>query len=129
MPYFRAGAFDDFSLSLVHDPVQGSTVTSWGRSFDAQAMLREDEKAVVETPGKAEPPPTPYHINSRVDRIVLREGVVVTPFSLNISGVGKQVRTLSLAATQSKTAQIIGTMIAGEDGTHLNFLRATPACC
>jgi len=121
VPYFRAGAFDDYSLNLVRDPVQGTTVTATGRSFDAQGVLREDEQAVTEPAGKAEQPPTPYHITSTMDRLVMREGVVLTPFSLNIAGTGARLRLFALAASQSKTAQITGSLVAGQDGNHLKL--------
>jgi len=96
-------------------------VTASGRSFDAQSVLREDEQAVTEPAGKAEQPPTPYHITSTMDRLVMREGVVLTPFSLNIAGTGARLRTFALAASQSKTAQITGSLAAGEDGNHLKL--------
>jgi hypothetical protein len=84
-------------------------------------MLREDEQAVTEPASKAEPAPTPYHIISKIDRIVMREGVVLSPFSLNISGVGSHPHNFALSATQTKTAQITGSLTQAEDGNHLKL--------
>lgn len=122
LPIFKSGTTDDFALSLTRDPAQGVTVSMTGHSFDDQELLKSDSKPQSTTPQSAnDEPPEPYHISSRLDRVVMRDGVVLAPFALTLSGVGTAPRAMSLNAMQSKTAQLTGTIANGEDGTHVSF--------
>jgi hypothetical protein len=123
IPTFRSGQGNDFSLSLTRDPAQGLVASLTGRSFDAEEVLRFQQQAqgAPPPPAKTEQPPVPYHINVKVDRAVLREGVVLANFVLNASGVGQRPHTAALAATQSSAAQISGSVSPAADGSHLKF--------
>jgi hypothetical protein len=125
VPSFHSGQYNDFALNLTRDPAQGMVVSMNGRSFDAQELVRSTAESQT---GAAPAPKTdpqeqqqPYRINAKLDHVVMREGVVLAPFSLNLGGVGKTPRTLALSATQSKTAQLMGGISNAEDGTHLKL--------
>ena len=124
IPSFRSGQGNDFALSLTRDPAQGLVASLTGRSFDAEEVLRFQQQAQgaqAPAPAKTDQPPVPYRINVKVDRAVLREGVVLANFVLNASGVGQKPHTVALAATQSSAAQIAGSVSAAADGGHLKF--------
>ncbi len=120
VPSFRAGAFNDFALSLTRDSVQGVTVAMSGRSFDGQELLRRDTKAQTANPAaKTNEHDEPFHLSAKFDRVVMREGGTLSPFALNVAGVGSKPRALVLNASLSKTAQLTGSIANAEDGTHL----------
>ncbi len=120
VPSFRAGTFDDFAVSLTRDPVQGVTVAMSGRSFDSQDLLRRDVKAQTAKPTeKANGQEEPFHLSAKFDRVIMREGGVLSLFALNVNGVGDKPRALTLTASLSKTAQLTGSIANAEDGTHL----------
>jgi Protein of unknown function/AsmA-like C-terminal region len=122
VPSFRAGANNDYALNLTRDPVQGITVSVVGHSFDEEEMLRSDDNPRGAQPGeRAEEAGEPYHITSKLDRVVLREGVIVSPFSFSVSGLGYKPRTLALNGMFSKTAPLSGSLVSAEDGTHVTL--------
>jgi hypothetical protein len=123
VPSFRSGQYNDFALTLSRDPVQGMVVSMNGRSFDGEDLVHDMANAQTgpQPAAKAETSTAPYRVNAKLDRVVLREGVVLAPFSLNLSGVGNKPRTLALSATQSKSAQLMGGITTAEDGTHIKF--------
>jgi hypothetical protein len=122
VPSFRAGATDDFSLTLAQNPVQGIEVTVAGHSFDDTNLLHRDPAAqTAETGDKPDQPGQPYHISSKLDRVVMRDGVVLSPFALDIAGVGNKPRSLMLNATLSKTAQLTGSITNSDSGRRVTF--------
>jgi len=123
IPSFRSGQYNDFVLTLTRDPAQGMVASMTGHSFDGENLLHNFQQPQSTPPaGKAETsPPQPYRINAKLDRVVMREGVVLAPFSLNLSGTGNRPRSLALSATQSKTAQIAAGISSADDGSHVKF--------
>ncbi len=122
IPSFKNGANDDFALSLTRDPVQGLTVSLTGHSFDEENLLSSGNAAQPGQPAPKTPPSAePYRIGARLDRVVMREGVVLSPFVLNASGAGSRPKSLALSASLSKTVQVTGGLSNGEDGAHLRL--------
>ncbi len=122
VPSFRAGTTDDFSLTLTHDPVQGVEVTIAGRSFDDTNLLRRDLGTERGAPSeKSDQPGEPYHISSKLDRVVMRDGVVLSQFALDVTGVGSKPHNLMLNAALSKTAQLTGSITNSESGRRVTF--------
>lgn len=122
VPSFRAGATDDFSLTLTQSATQGLEATIAGRSFDDTGLLRRDSYTQTsETGEKPESSGQPYHISAKLDRVVMRDGVVLAPFALDIAGTGNRPRSLLLSATLSKTAQLTGSITASESGRRVAF--------
>ncbi|HTW35041.1 MAG TPA: AsmA-like C-terminal domain-containing protein [Rhizomicrobium sp.] len=122
IPSFRSGQYNDFALNLTRDSAQGTVVSMTGRSFDGENLVRDETSSQTAQPAaKTDPSATPYRISAKLDRVVIREGVLLAPFSLNVSGVGTKPRTLALSATQSKSAQLMGGITNAEDGSHLKL--------
>jgi hypothetical protein len=122
VPSFRAGAADDFSLTLTQSPVQGTEATIIGHSFDGAYLLRRDVDTESAGPDKKpEQPASPYHVNAKFDRFVMRNDVVLSPFALDIAGAGNKPRSMSLDGALSKTAQLTGSITSGENGRHVTL--------
>ena len=50
--------------------------------------------------GAAAPDDTPdghFHINARLDRVALRQGVAIAPFNLDLAGIGNRLAALALS--------------------------------
>jgi len=122
IPSFRSGSYNDFTINLTRDLQDGTVVAMTGRSFDGENLIRDTSQSPPKPPApKTDTTGLPFRIAAKLDRVVLREGVVLSPFSLNLSTAGGRPRTLALSATQSKTAQLMGGIVNGEDGVHLKF--------
>jgi hypothetical protein len=122
VPSFHAGTTNDYSLTLTQSPGQGSEVTISGRSFDETVLLhRETGADRVDAAPKSEQPAQAYHIIAKLDRVVMRDGVVLAPLAADVTGVGNTPHTLMLNATQSKTAQLTAGIVNGENGRHVTL--------
>jgi hypothetical protein len=122
LPSFRSGANDDFGLSLTRDPIQGLSASMTGHSFDEENLLSANSAAqAAQSAIKAAPSGEPYRIGARLDRVVMRGGVVLSPFVLNVSGAGSRPKSLALSASLSKTAQLTGGLSNGDDGIHVRL--------
>ena len=123
-PAIHFGSANDFSFNLIRNPA-GQEITLRGRSLDGSRLAGEGGKgngAEGTDNGKSELPiDGPFHISAQLDRVMLREGVAVAPFSLDVSGVSDRPSALSLNGSLSKTATIAGEIASGESGRHLTF--------
>ena len=121
VPVFRSGEFDDFALAMTRDPTLGITVSLSGRSFDSQTLLHHGAAQAKKSSDRPTGPPQLYHIAAKLDRVAMHQGVVLTGVSLNFSSAGRRLKTLSLNATLSKTAQLTGGMSVAADGGHIKL--------
>ncbi|HWU25880.1 MAG TPA: AsmA-like C-terminal domain-containing protein, partial [Rhizomicrobium sp.] len=124
IPSFKSGTNNDFALNLTRDPVQGVNVLLSGHSIDQEGQLEQDTKEHTPSPPaaeKTEASSETYHLTVRLDRLVLREGVTLAPFTLNVSGAGSRPKTLALSGMLSKTAQVTGGMSSQSDGQHIRL--------
>lgn len=122
VPSFRSGPYDDFALTLTHSAALGTEATVTGRSFDDTNLLHRDTTAASsEAAEKPDQPGEPYHISSKLDRVVMKDNVVLSGFALDMTGIGNKPHTMSLSATQSKTAQLTGSITNGENGRHVSI--------
>jgi len=121
MPVFRAGSVNDFAAVLTQYPASGLDLTITGHALDGSGLGRHqptDKNAMAEKPPESS---EPFHINVKVDRLLLREGVTVAPFALDVSGVGQRPKTLTLTGTLSKTAQLTANIVSGDSGRRVTL--------
>jgi hypothetical protein len=119
-PMVKAGPANDFSVSLLEGPTIALNVN--GRSFDGSALGKHNPGVSSSaTPAKIDPVDSndPFHASVKVDRLVLQEGVALSPFTLEVSGLGHRPQAMSLAAQQSKTEKITGTLTTDDSGRHV----------
>ncbi|HTQ12811.1 MAG TPA: AsmA-like C-terminal domain-containing protein [Rhizomicrobium sp.] len=116
-PVVKAGPANDFAITLVQGPTVGLTIA--GRSFDGSALGKHNP-GVSAAGGPARPQPMdsndPFHASVKVDRLVLQEGVVLTPFDLELSGLGHRPQAMSLSATQTKNDKVQGSLTTDSSG-------------
>jgi len=106
------GAQNDFALTVTRG-VYGIDVSVRGHSLDGSRLGSQSggsDDAHFEEP---------FHINAKLDRLVLRDGIALSNTALDISGVADRPATMNLAATLSKTASLNMTIGPSEGGRRL----------
>ncbi|HEY0303253.1 MAG TPA: hypothetical protein VGC36_18045, partial [Rhizomicrobium sp.] len=124
-PSVRAGAANDFAFNLKRGPA-GLDVSLRGRSLDGTQIARRGSGTGT-GPGKSSGGSRPggksdstfaepFHINAKLDRVALRGGVAIAPFSLDVTGVADRPATMTLVAKVGKTGTLSGSIApAGND--------------
>jgi hypothetical protein len=107
-PASRLGPQNDFSLTLTRNG-SGSDLSIRGHSLDgsrigAQGSGGSDTKF-----------DEPFRISAHLDRLMLRDGVAISNFALDMAGIADRTATLSLSGNLSKSAAI-SMSIAPQDG-------------
>jgi hypothetical protein len=121
MPTVRVGAVDDFGLSYTRSE-SGIEVLVHGRSIDGSNLASRGSGGA--TPTNAPNEPTfdgPFHLNAKLERLVLRDGVAIAPFALDVTGIGSRPATMTLAGSLSRTAQVTGSIVQGTSARHVAF--------
>lgn len=101
LPIVRMGPLNDLSFQLSRGS-QGDDYLLRGHSLDGSKIGRTGSN---EQPGGTaaasqpldDTPQGRFHINARLDRMVMRDGVSIMPFNLDLSGVGNRPSALSLS--------------------------------
>jgi hypothetical protein len=115
-PVVRIGALNDFSFSLIRGPA-GTDYTVRGRSLDGSRIGHSGAEngggnASAAAAPKDDMPQGIFHLSVRLDRLALRDGVALAPFSLETSGAGGRLASLALSGNLSRTATVTGDMEA-----------------
>ncbi len=107
-PTVRLGALNDFSFILAH-AASGDTYTLRGRAMDGSLVGRNGSTTPASpgvnasAPAPDETPGGAFHIDAKLDRVALRDGVAIASFAMDLSGVGARPGTLSLAGNLTQT--------------------------
>ena len=103
-PSVKMGALNDLSFTMVHAPA-GDTYTVRGHSLDG-SLIGRNPNATPGGPGvNASVPPHGdtltgnFHIDARLDRFAMRDGVFIAPFAMDVSGQGERLAALNLSGT------------------------------
>ena len=111
-PSVHVGQQDDFSLNLTRN-ASGVDIVLRGHSLDGSRLAGHgsgsDDESIDE----------PFHINAKLDRLVLRDGVAIAPFALDISGVADRPSSMTLSGSVSKTANITGSITPTDAGRRI----------
>jgi AsmA-like C-terminal region/Protein of unknown function len=120
IPFARAGTANDFSVNMTRTAAAGLDVSLTGKSVDGAGLGRRDPNANDSAAnGKTDATNDPFHIQVRVDKFVMRDGVTLSPFALDVSGQGDRPRTLSLSGSLSKSAQVVGAISSNDTDRRL----------
>ncbi len=111
-PSVHAGGGNDFGLTMKKRPDGAEDVVITGHSIDASGLLKRKTGGAVKRGAQSV---EPLHLNASLDRLVLRDGVDLAPFSLDMTGIGQYPQTLSAKAGITKTASI-AISITSSDG-------------
>jgi hypothetical protein len=118
----RAGPNNDFAISLTDRP-GGFDVSVHGRSADGTGIGRSNsEKPPAAQQAPQPPPPTrPFHATVRLDHVVMREGILISDFSLDASGVGDKPQSIGLSGMLPSKARVTGSVAQAADGRHVEI--------
>jgi hypothetical protein len=112
----RDGGLNDFALSMNDAPQTGLNLVINGHSADGTALGRKSPGSSATAKSGANESAEPFHVSARLDRLVLREGMSLSPFALDVSGVGNRPRTMALSANLSKSAQVTANITSSDSG-------------
>ena len=112
-PLVHFGANNEFSLNLTRG-AGGSDIVIRGRSVDGSRLGGHGSGDDTMLNG-------PFHVSARLDRLMLRDGVAVSPFSLDVSGVGNRPSALALSGSLTKSASVSGDIAAGDSGRRITL--------
>ncbi len=114
----RAGTNNDFALTLSDTPATGFDLSVHGRSADGTGLGHRSAASANNTVPSQTASNEPFHIEARLDRVVLRDGVLLSGFALDVAGVGNRLQTMMLNASLPK-AKIAGSIAPGDEGRHV----------
>lgn len=118
LPSVRIGSADDFAITLKELTPTGLDLAIVGHSLDASGLGHTSKAG-----GRAHEAPhesnEPFRISVKVDRLALRNGVVVSPFALEASGQGDRPRSLTASGNLSKTSIVTATISSSDSQRHL----------
>ena len=119
LPSVKMGSLNDLSFQLTRSDA-GDDYVLRGRSLDGSKIGRTGSN---EQPGAGAPPDdTPeggFHINAKLDRMAMRDGVSIMPFTFDLAGVGNRPSALSLSGNVtmgSKSGPIAATLETSATG-------------
>lgn len=97
----KMGALNDLSFTLTRSAA-GDDYVLRGRSLDGSLIGRNvgDTNGVAVSSNqqpKDDTPVGPFHIDARLDRLAMRDGVSIAPFNLDLAGVGNKPSALTLS--------------------------------
>lgn len=108
LPAVHYGPSNDFSFLM--NRVGGvSTVTIRGHSLDGAGIAHE---GTADSPGQ-DLIDGPFTVSAKLDRLVLRDGVALAPFSLEANGDGSHLTQMSLSGNLGHGANISGNVVPG----------------
>jgi AsmA-like C-terminal region/Protein of unknown function len=122
-PSVRMGPLNDLSFQLSRGP-NGDDYLLRGHSLDGSKIGRtgSNEQPGGTAAAAAPPDDTPegrFHINAKLDRMAMRDGVSIMPFNFDLAGIGNRPSALSLSGNLThgtKAAPIAGNLEATATG-------------
>jgi len=123
----KMGPQNDLSVTLTRTAA-GNDYVLRGHSLDGSLIGRDvGESGPITNRGAAnggphdDTPVGPFHIDARLDRLAMRDGVAIAPFNLDLTGVGDKPSALTFSGGLSKTAGITGTIETTATGRKLTL--------
>ena len=116
----KMGNLNDLAFTLTRTP-QGDDYVLRGHSLDGSLIGRNVGDANGNPnaqPVRDETPQGPFHIDAKLERLAMRNGVVIAPFNLDLAGVGNRPSALTLSGGIGK-GTISGGIEAAANGRKL----------
>ncbi|HEY0267297.1 MAG TPA: AsmA-like C-terminal domain-containing protein, partial [Rhizomicrobium sp.] len=108
-PSVKMGALNDLSFQLARNANGGDDYLLRGHSLDGSKIGRtgsnEAPNVSVNGGGAMTPDDTPdgrFHINAKLDRMAMRDGVSIQPFNLDLAGIGNRPSAISLSGNVTR---------------------------
>lgn len=118
----KMGPQNDLSFTLTRTQTENDYVLR-GHSLDGSLIGRDVGESGPTANGgpRDETPVGPFHIDARLDRLAMRDGVAIAPFNLDLSGVGDKPSALTLSGGLGKGGNISGTIETSATGRKLTL--------
>jgi hypothetical protein len=117
----KMGPLNDLSFTL-NRTAAGNEYVLRGHSLDGSLIGRNvGETQATDGARHEEPAAEPFHIDAKLDRFAMRDGVAVAPFNLDLSGVGDRPSALALSGGLSKSATLTGAIDTTAQGRRLTL--------
>ncbi|HWD28457.1 MAG TPA: AsmA-like C-terminal domain-containing protein [Rhizomicrobium sp.] len=120
-PSVKSGASNDFAFTLTRAP-NLLDISVRGHSLDGTKIANRGSASANGGSGPAASKPAsdvpnePFHIDAKLDRLVLRNNVTIAPFALDIAGTADRPSALTLSGKYGKGGSVDGTIQpAGSD--------------
>ena len=98
-------------------PTAGLDLAVTGHSLDGTALGHRDPNANdAPATGTVAASNNPFHVAIHIDRLVLREGVTLSPLALDVMGQGDRPKSLSLSGTMAKGIMVTAGIVESEAG-------------
>jgi hypothetical protein len=98
-PSVRMGPLNDLSFQLARSN-NGDDYLLRGRSLDGSKIGRtgsNEQPGGAAGPAPSDTPEGRFHINAKLDRMAMRDGVSIMPFNFDLAGIGNRPSALSLS--------------------------------
>ena len=95
----KMGSLNDLAFTLTRT-AQGDDYVLRGRSLDGSLIGRnvgDVNGNPAAAPVRDETPAGPFHIDAKLERLAMRNGVVIAPFNLDLAGIGNRPSALTLS--------------------------------
>jgi hypothetical protein len=120
-PSVHAGPLNDFAFNMTEGANGALDISVRGKSLDGTGIgSRGADGSSGQSVGSdsSENTNQPFHISARLDRLAMRNGVAISPFSLDVSGFDDRPQTLSVNGALGKSP-VEASITAGEGGRHI----------
>jgi hypothetical protein len=122
LPMVHAGALNDFAIDLAEGPPNGLNVVVTGHSADGTALGRHNANTNPTNAAKpVDEDNDPFHIVAHLDRVVLRDNLAISPFSLDVSGLGESPRAMALSGLLNKSVKLSGSVSETATGRQIQL--------
>jgi hypothetical protein len=113
----KMGPENDLSFTLTHTAA-GNDYVLRGHSLDGSLIGREVgvSEPIVRGNVSDDTPVGPFHVDARLDRLAMRDGVAIAPFNLDLAGIGEKPSALTLSGGLGKAGAISGSLATTASG-------------
>ncbi len=111
-PSVHSGTSNDFAFNLTRG-ASGVDISVRGHSVDGTQIARRGSGTDKGKGAAARTESTfdePFHIDARLDRVILRNAVAIAPFALDVTGVADRPVTMTLSGRIAKTGTLAGSI-------------------
>ena len=107
----KMGSQNDLSLTLTKTAA-GNDYVLRGHSLDGSLIGRDvGESGPTANGGPHDDTPVgPFHIDAKLDRLAMRDGVAIAPFNLDLAGVGDKPSALTFSGGLAKPGDFTGSL-------------------
>ncbi len=118
IPVAHLGPNNDFAFTMTRTAAAGLDLAVSGHSLDGTALGHRDPNA-NDAPSSGTASSNPFHVAIHVDRLMLRDGISLSPLALDVTGQGDRPRSLSLSGTMAKGIQVTAGIVESDAGRRL----------